>query len=358
MPPRNYPPAFFRYLKARLWNFRQPGFWGTAVFLVIIGLVVREYWLNPNILTHQPKPEVTTQPLTDNIFSNEDKAIAADIDNLPVLLNDFEPVNLSTSVNAPQENTQNKKSENFLEDVINKQNAAANQAKSANINLGIVNSNPDTNVKNPFVVEAENLLQPKTSESNNQFLGVKYGNTSSESEAVQTTNSGNLGIGLTRKTSKNQNPVLTSPLQAALNQSTNQQQSSLNNATSTPLNSLGTSPYSGSMMMPPTNNLPNQNLPASTGTGYLQPIVTNQPQSTYTNFNNPQVGTGISPVTSTAPSNFTPYAPQPPIQGAVIPSTPVGNNNYGNYSPQPPTQLPQTGGQNPNGNQGTGYRYP
>lgn len=89
MPQRHYPPAYLRYLKARLWNLARPSFWGTAIVLSVVGLVIKEYWTNPDFLAKsQTNPVASPQQPVDSSLSAEDKAIAADIDNLPVLYND------------------------------------------------------------------------------------------------------------------------------------------------------------------------------------------------------------------------------------------------------------------------------
>ena len=374
MPHRHYPPAYLRYLKARLWNLGRPGFWGTAIFLSIVGLVTWEYWSNPDIFVYKQKNQVASQQPADSSLSAEDRAIAADIDNLPVLFNDFDQATVSLTPNTPNENTEEKKSKSLLEDVINKQKSGSDT--KLNPGLG-VNGDTSPAVKNPFVVQTENLLRTGTVDSNNQFLGLKTLNTSSEpTEGEQTSSS--LDIGFTNQTKKNQNSVSLSPLQAALNQSTNQKSSSFNGITATQTNPLGRVSDSGTTLMPPINSLPSQNsLPSSgltpgngytstgtnlpqnpysnlnngqvlpsnglnTGTGYPS-TGTNLPQNPYNNLNSGQVVPNVAPVTppvsSAAPSNISPYSRQIPSQGVITPTNPVG---YGNYGLQQPTQLPQS----------------
>ncbi|MCC5631414.1 hypothetical protein LC613_27040 [Nostoc sphaeroides CHAB 2801] len=374
MPNRHYPPAYLRYLKARLWNLGRPGFWGTAIFLSVVGLVTWEYWSNPNIFVYKQKNQVASEKPADSSLSEENRAIAADIDNLPVLFNDFDQA-ISVTPNNPKENTETKNSQNSLEDVIKKQNSA-NDTK-LNPGLG-VNADTSPSVKNPFVVQTENLLRTGTVDNNNQFLGLKTLTTTSEPTAGETSSS--LGIGLTNQTNKNQNSVSISPLQAALNQSTNQKFSSFN-GTATQTNTLSQASEPGTTLMPPINSLPSQNsLPSAglnTGTGYTSTgtnlqqnpynnlnngnngqVVpsnglntgtgytstgTNLPQSPYNNLNNGQVVPNVAPVTPpvtpAAPYNIAPYSSQIPSQGVVTPTNPAG---YGNYGLQQPMQPPQS----------------
>ncbi|MEH1829139.1 MAG: hypothetical protein V7L22_28040 [Nostoc sp.] len=378
MPNRRYPPAYLRYLRARLWNLGRPGFWVTAIVLSVVGLVTWEYWSNPDIFVYKQKNEVTSQEPVDSSLSEENKAIAADIDNLPVLFNDFEEAALSLTANTPKEKAKDK-SKGFLEDVIKKQNSPGDT--KVNPALG-VNGDTSPAVKNPFVTQTENLLRTGTADSGNQFLGLKTLNGASEPTGGEQTSS-NLDIGLTNQTNKNQNSLSINPLQAALNQSTNQKFSSFNGTTSTQTNTLNGVSDPATTLMPPINSLPNQNsLPitglnpgknyTSTGTNLPQSPYTNLnngqvlpnnglttgtnlPQSPYTNLNNGQVVPNIvpvtPPVTSIAPNNIAPYSSQVPSQSVVTPTNPLGygNNglqqptqpaqsNYGNYVQQQPTQ--------------------
>ncbi|MHC5861478.1 hypothetical protein [Nostoc sp.] len=379
MSNRRYPPAYLRYLRARLWNLGRPGFWVTAIVLSVVGLVTWEYWSNPDIFVYKQKNEVTSQEPVDSSLSEENKAIAADIDNLPVLFNDFEQAALSSQANTSNEKAKDKNSKDFLEDVIKKQNSPDDT--KVNPALG-VNGDTSPVVKNPFVVQTENLLRTGTVDSGNQFLGLKTLNGASEPTGGEQTSS-SLDIGLTNQTNKNQNSLSISPLQAALSQSTNQKLSSFNGITPTQTNALGRVSDPATTLMPPINSLPNQNSLPSTGltpgTNYTS-TGTNLPQSPYNNLNNGQVlpnnglttGTNLPqnpysnlnngqvvpnvvpvtpPVTSIAPSYIAPYSSQSPSQSVVTPTNPLGygNNglqqptqpaqsNYGNYMQQQPTQ--------------------
>ncbi|MBW4479598.1 MAG: hypothetical protein KME54_22825 [Tolypothrix brevis GSE-NOS-MK-07-07A] len=390
MSPQRYPPAYLRYLRARLWNLGRPAFWGTAIFLSVLGLGIREYWANPDFLTFlQNNKQPAAQKPPDSSLSDEDRAIAADIDNLPVLINDAKQSNLLIAPSIRKEKSQDNESKSLLDDLISKQQEAAKNAKSNPV--GIVNNVPAAKVTNPFVAQAESLLQAGTANSGSQLFGVKSSNTSSQPGIAGS--SSNLGIGSANQINNNQNPAAISALQTAINEST-QKPSSLNNTTFNQTNTIERSL--------PTNDLPNQdfstntqlntnpNAPISTtgyqkptltnqpqnfytnssqlGTSYTQPIVTNQPPNYYGNFNNvqplPSVGTPsstVSPGTNTPPNNIAPYFPQAPNQGTVQPSNQVGNLNTSlpeTKSPQsnltvPPVSAGQYGGVNING-----YTYP
>ncbi len=388
MPNRHYPPAYLRYLKARLWNLGRPGFWGTAIFLSVVGLTTWEYWSNPNIFVYKQKNQVASQNPIDSSLSEENRAIAADIDNLPVLFNDFQQSIPSGTASNPKENAEGN-SQNSLEAVINKPKSATDT--KLNPGLGI-NGGTSPAVQNPFVVQTENLLRTGMLDRNNQFSGLKTLTTASEPTGAEQTSS-SPGSGFANQTNKNQNSVSISPLQAALNQSTNQKFSSFN-GTVTQTNALGRVSEPGTTLMPPINSLSSQNsLPSAgltTGTGYTSTGTnlqqnpysnlnngqvlpsnglntgtgytstgTNLPQNPYTNLNNGQVVPNVAPLTppgtSAAPNNIAPYSNQIPSQSVVTPTNPVGygnyglqqpmqplQSNYGNYGLQQPTQPPQS----------------
>ncbi|MGI8501249.1 MAG: hypothetical protein ACR2LR_08920 [Hassallia sp.] len=373
MSPQRYPPAYLRYLRARLWNLGRPAFWGTAIFLSVLGLVIREYWANPDFLTFlQNNKQAATQKPADSSLSDEDRAIAADIDNLPVLINDAQQSNFLVAPSTRKEKSQDNKSKSLLDDLISKQQEAAKNPKSNP--LGIVGNVPASKVTNPFVAQAESLLQAGTTNTGSQLFGVKSSDASSVQPGIAGSSS-NLGIG-SAQTNNNQNPAPISALQAAINEST-QKTSTLNNTTSNFASTIGRSL--------PNNDLSNQGLSANTGlntnpsvritpTGYTQPAVTNQPQNNYTNFPGSQPGTSytqptvtnqpqnnygnlnnvqplpsvvtptstVSPGTYAAPNNIAPYSPQAPNQGTVESSNQVGYGNGNSYPSLPQVKSPES----------------
>jgi len=392
MSPHRYPPAYLRYLRARLWNLGRPAFWGTAIFLSVLGLGIREYWANPDFLTFlQNNKQPAAQKSADSSLSDEDRVIAADIDNLPVLINDAQQSKLLIAPITLKEKSQENKSKSLLDDLISKQQEAAKNAKSNPV--GTVNNVPTAKVTNPFVAQAESLLQAGTANSGSQLFGVKSSNTSSVQPGI-TGSSSNLGIGSPNQINNNQNPAAISALQTAINEST-QKPSTLNNTNSDQTSTIGRSL--------PSNDLPNQDFSANTQlntnpnapistTGYQKPTVTNQPQNIYTNFPGSQSGASytqpivtnqppnyygnfnnvqplpsvITPTSTVSPETYAaPYSHQAPNQGTVQPNNQVGYGN-GNLnssllqtkSPQsnltvPPLSAGQYGGVNING-----YTYP
>jgi hypothetical protein len=390
MPQRHYPPAYLRYLKARLWNLARPSFWGTAIVLSVVGLIIKEYWTNPGFLVNsQTKPVASPQQRVDSSLSAEDKAIAADIDNLPVLYNDAEQAELPPTANTPKDQAQ-PKSKGLLDDLLNKRQPAASDSK-LNLGLDTVNLAPAPKITNPFLTQADNLLQVGTFQTNTQ-TSTNSNNNSLSGSSFQpgvTATSPSLGTQFNNQPDRNINGLTINPLQAALNQSRNQKQSSLNDATSNQTsqtnqtNTLRLTPDGGTTLTQPSNGLPSQTLspntfvnrnptnntiaPGYTGTPYTQPQnsysnfsgtqtsgtpynqpitnqpITNQPQSSYGNFNSNQgfpttapPSTTVTPITP-APTNA-PLVQTPLNQGAVTPTNPTV---YGN-SAVPQAQTPQS----------------
>jgi hypothetical protein len=333
MPHRHYPPAYLRYIKARLWNLGKPSFWGTAIFLSVVGLVIREYWSSPDVFTYKQNNQVTSTRPKDPSLTAEDKAIAADIDNLPALYNDLENINLPAITTTSQEKSQANKSKGFLQDVISKQ-LSSNSVKS-NSDLGTVNNASVPKEQNPFVSQTENLLRFGTLENGSQFSGVKSLNTAGSSSR--------LGIG----TDQSENSSSISPLQSPVNQSSNQPLSSFNGTNSTPTNSLGQSSYGGIQTLP--NSSPSQILTPNTGlngsSGYIQPTVPNPTPNSYNNLNNRQ---------ALPNQTFSPTTRLNTGTGYIQPTVPNPYNNLNNTQALPNQTFSPT----PRLNTGTGYIQP
>ena len=321
MVRRYYPPASLRYLKARLWNLSRPGFWVTAIFLSAIGLVIKEYWIHPDFLTKgQIKQVATNQPA--NSLSKEDKAIAADIDNLPVLYNEAAQTSLPPTVITPKENTQANNSKSLLDALNSTGQTSASEAKPNS--SADAHSSSAPNLENPFLTQAESLLHVGTSGTNSQLLGANSSTSSTVQPGVITPSSTvqpgvapsssvqpgvitpsftvqpgvasssvqpgvaptypNSSLGSANQTNS-QSLAPISPSQPPFNQSINQNQPSLNGLPTT----IRQNSFVGQSL--PINNLPNQINPqttglsgypinpGSTGTGYPQPAITN-PYST------------------------------------------------------------------------------
>ncbi|BAY46548.1 hypothetical protein SAMD00079811_41600 [Scytonema sp. HK-05] len=357
MSRRHYPPAHLRYLKARLWNLSRPGFWGAAIFLSVVGLTIKEYWANPSFFTDWQKNQFAANQPAKSSLSEEDRAIAADIDSLPVLFNTDSGNENSPAARTtkPTQKTQAKNSRDILLEALNSksQTSATDDKSKASVKEG--DSAPAPKLENPFVTQAENLLQLKNfqSGSNSQAVNAL---TPSFGQQDPVKNSFGLGTGLADTTRPNQNIASESALQTALNQSKNQNQPNLNGTTSTQKNLFEQSQLSNqnrsSQIIPSTGLSPNTINPnigtGSTqsglisGTGYIQPPVTNGLQNSIPGtgysqpgFNNllPQnsiPGTGyIQPrVTNQQQNSISGTSYSQPSANSLLPQTPISGAGY------------------------------
>jgi hypothetical protein len=75
-----------RYFIARFRPLTRPVFWAPAIVLMLVMLFTWEFWTRPEFLSYLG---IQSSAETDeNALSAEDRAIGADIDTLPLLLND------------------------------------------------------------------------------------------------------------------------------------------------------------------------------------------------------------------------------------------------------------------------------
>jgi hypothetical protein len=343
MPRSQYPSPYFRYLKARLWNLARPGFWGTAIFLSVVGLVIREHWSNPDFFTHGQKNQAAANNQKSSALSNEDKAIAADIDNLPVLLNDARQMMPAIPGNITAQNIAD--STKALDDLVNRSQARVREAQP-NVNNALANSAAATR-PNPFLVQADSLLQVGT-------LGLSNNSTATSSQ------SSGSGTGLTNQGNQNQNQnrniTVSNPLQTAINtaaiQSTNQNQPPLstttgntttaNTSTATVNNFSGqslpsntfNSQFSSQTITPQTSlNTQATTVPSPTPISTTQPTAINQQTSLYNNFN----------ATQSLPSatQAIPTTPAIPVTPNTIPVAPPVNYNAPAIAIPNSVQVPQ-----------------
>ncbi len=348
MSNRRYPPAYLRYLKARLLILLKPSIWGTAIFLSVIGLVIREYWYNPNMFTYQQNEEVTALQPGNSSLSPEERAIAADIDNSPVLFNDLAQGDIPIIASIPPETLLANNQDNLLPEA-NKQQSTNSAASVLVINTFNSSASPE---KNRFVSEAEDLLQSGGFNSNNnQFLGVNYLAASFPTTGTPTISSMS-GIGVNQTdNSENSDPMSFS--QTPFNPSSNQSASAVNGETANQINFFGQTSSTGVTQMPNYNSLPETGLNGTTG---IQPSVglpNNLQPNSFNNINNiqelprpVQPNTLTSPVTSGiqtgVQTNMTPNSMQPPMSNNVAPISPVVADRNGNLIWRSPSQQMQS----------------
>ncbi|GAB1538745.1 hypothetical protein NUACC21_14090 [Scytonema sp. NUACC21] len=362
MPHRHYPPAYLRYFKARLWNLTRPGFWGTAIFLSVVGLVIKEYWAQPNFLSNRQENQVPANNRGNTPLSPEDKAIAADIDNLPLLVDDSVTANLPATTSKQNQAKNNK----TLLERLNSQNQSSGNDSKSKASANSANSTSTNKIDNPFLAQAESLLKFGNFQDETQSVGVGSLTPTSSQPGI-----GQSSLGLNTGVNFRQTTVRESALQTALNQSTNQNQLSPGNTNSTQVNPFSSlaSPISNTLAqnLTPNNGLTtNANNSSFPRSGYAQPGLTNPLQNSVpgtTGYPQPQLtqpqnfysGTGYTqPGIVTQPQNF--YSGTGYTQPGIVtqPQNVPQNLNVGTGFIQPGQRnlLPQ------NTISGTGYSQP
>ena len=257
-----------RYLKARLSIFTRPSFLAALVFLSCLGFVVKEYWTNPDFLKftqNQSAPSLT--PSNQSSLSEEDRAIAADIDNLSVLDYDKQKANIPITTNLNDSKKIKEQNDAQLNNILD----LAEKSQEANeINPNTTQSQtantPSTSQQNPFLKQAEDLLKFKFDTGNTNANVNSLSPFSTDSQTSQ--NSFNLGINNSNSANSE------SALQKAINESNKNQQVQENSAKNTLTQN--------EQKAPPQNSSANQNLPQSQTSNLVNTNLFNQPLNTQT----------------------------------------------------------------------------
>lgn len=339
MPLSPQPPPSLRYLKVWLRPFKRTMFWGSLTFLSLAGLFVWEAWNHPEwfIPNLEDENPVTANPTGKTQLTKEDSAVAADIDSLPVLLEELDnaDVNLpSLPLNqAPQK-------ESLVNELLRQQTADATKTSNS---PAIGQSAGDLSVTNPFALPTQQTLGADSFNGGNLYFSNNP--TQAESSSVGGTDLLNLTL---------QAPKVSrgSPLQEALERNAANNSSTPATATSTPLSTPSQTSASTNKSSTDTNNStqptqPTQSVsagqgnqvsqsspipyPSVPGQGYVPPVspYSNAPYSTVP-------GQGYVPPVS-------PYSAPPvyiPVPGqGYVPASPYTGTPY--YLP-PASNQPTT----------------
>ncbi|TAE54924.1 MAG: hypothetical protein EAZ87_21225 [Nostocales cyanobacterium] len=370
MPNPKYSQVYIRYLKARLLVVLKPRVWLTGIFLLVLMLIMRELWFKSKPIIqivndkvndkidkieekgfsifrkadskdreNNSKDAAISKPINEEMnFSDEERAIAADIDNLPSLLSDVEEAANILAINTTvPNNSKNRKrkpkqnQENFLEDIIN-QRSTTNQQKLSETSVATNNSNIPLIVNNPFLQQANTLLNYNDDTVNNQGLPVNSLNSlnTSVKPELEDDNSWVRNLNYHHNVNHNQQSVI-NPLEAAIKNSLPTQPINRNSAD---VNSqMGYSQSNNNSSLTNIRDVNGLQMPQNSGVNIPANQVSNTPM--YNVPNNPNLPQPINQNQGVVNST-TPYLP--------IPSG-VGNSNSYNYN-----QLPNSS-QLPNSNQ-------
>ncbi len=369
MSPSNQPPAPLRYFKARLRPLAKPLVWGTATLISLVSLSTWVYFAHPEWLVFSDNQENTspTNTAVDPTFSDEEKAIGADIDTLSVLEKDL--ANSEPFQVAPAET---QKQQGLFDDFL-KQKEAADAQKSSG-SSGTEKLAGQSSITNPFAIKSQDPF--------NNSGTLPSGNSVSAP-------SSNLGAGSVANPAGSSNAATLSPLQSALDRIDAGKQPNLQNPTTAPVSPLqsaldrlntgntiatpaptqaptdklgqnsssnqtptqSTSGIPGQVTAPPSqypgtagySSIPGQSYgstsPVPGATGYnVPPTGTNNPPNSYTYLNQPQAVPGVPPAAQVSPSLTPSNLGQSPFQNATPGNgyaNPGYNSNFGNPAAQP-----------------------
>ncbi|MBE9181090.1 hypothetical protein IQ268_21245 [Oculatella sp. LEGE 06141] len=351
-------PVSLRYIKARLRVLkRRPAVWGSAAGLLAIA-IASVYWVTSDQgSTYSSNASgasgVTSldgltpgQRSTGSLLSDEERAIGADIDNLPLLLDEMDNFNQSSSLGLTGEPSQATAPPELPQQAILSGLDADVPLLNDNLGRGLERqqssqSNSLTNQSRP---SNSTLSDPVEFDSNNSRSN---GSGLSAAEAQSPPGTGSFGVapatgvnGYNAPTTSDQSSSTSSPLQSAI-------ESSTPNSAIAPA-----APAAGMTTGQFNQNLPQTSPPPGT-TGYVippslrapNPVIPNSgvPNSGgYSNFNGYPSVPGLQPAPQLAPT-----IPQPqynPPQSYITPN--YGTNQtsvspYGYSAPVPQPQVTQ-----------------
>lgn len=325
MPFSKQLPAPVNHLKARLRAFKRPMVWGPSVILLLIVFFTLEYWFNPQWFENTPGTANVEGGFNPSV-SSEDGAIGADIDSLPLLLNQL---NEAPSTPAPDQNQQPDK-------VATKPSLFSELLKSGNPSATL-NENSQSSNSLPASPTTSPLLSSTSGLPTQPLVGATPGLTSTSSPSAFSSSLLTSSGGPTTSPSLNlpnasspSSPARVSALQTAIEQSQLQNNSTATapnattgeSGTSTPTSSQ---PFNPSSAIAPSGNsginyssTPGaSSAPPGNSFNYLA-----QPQSDST------VPSGIAPVVPTAPS-IAPVVPSSNLNSNFRQSSFQGNQNNG-----------------------------
>jgi len=215
-------PTSARYLIARLRHWTQPAVWAPLAVLCAGGLFIWEVSVNPERLSIDGEEvPASNSPASLSGLSAEDTAIAAEIDSLPVLVNQF---NGSTASEVNLLNSSVVKSKGLF-DELRDRGLETPQPSSAPKRVGSSEFLPVPNLANPAVEAGNNNRQNSSLPSSNATSPLSLsgsGRLTSGIKTIEPESGGTATATLSQASSeansdkKNDNSLPLSPLQAAM----------------------------------------------------------------------------------------------------------------------------------------------
>lgn len=214
-------PTSVRYLIARLRHWTQPAVWAPLAVLCAGGVFIWEVSVHPERLSIDGEEEAASNNLASLGLSAEDSAIAAEIDSLPVLVNQL---NGSTSSAQNLLNSSVVKSQGLFEEIRDR-GLGIPQPSSAPKRVASSRFLPLPNFANPAVGTANNNPQNSSLPSSNVTSALSLfgsGGLMSGIKTIEPESGGRATATLSQASSaansgkQNENSLPLSPLQAAM----------------------------------------------------------------------------------------------------------------------------------------------
>ena len=210
-----------RYLIARLRHWTQPAVWAPLAVLCAGGVFIWEVSVHPERLSIDSEEEAASNNPASLGLSAEDSAIAAEIDSLPVLVNQL---NGSTSSGLNLLNSSVVKSQGLFEE-ISARGPGIHQPSSAPKRVASSRFLPLPNLTNPAVGTANNNPQNSSLPSSDATSALSLfgsGGLMSGIKTIEPESGGRAAATLSQASSaansgkQNENSLPLSPLQAAM----------------------------------------------------------------------------------------------------------------------------------------------
>jgi len=345
MPIRPQLPASVRYyFRAKLRPFTRPAFWGSLSVLSLIGLFMWEAWQHPEWLFKNPENET---PITDTTLSKEDSAVAADIDSLPVLMQELAQADVSI---AALKLNQQPQIQSFLDEFL-KQQAADAEKISDDAQKATQQPTAPISAYDPLGVETQ---------APSDYSSPYSGGLSTMGNQAAPQNSSLRGTNLAGSTLPTATATPVNPLQAALDRLGNNSPTA-SVQTQTPIETPPAFTNSLGQPTQPNATAPGQVAQPGTPGNSALPGQVGQPGTPSSSFHPGQVAQPGTPSASALPGQVaqpaSPYAgttnySNMPVQvaqpGSPYPSYPgygvtPATSSSGNYANNLPQTLPVPG---------------
>ncbi|MEG4800642.1 hypothetical protein QUB63_05330 [Microcoleus sp. ARI1-B5] len=213
-------PTSVRYLIARLRHWTQPAVWAPLAVLCAGGLFIWEVSVHPERLSIDGEEAASNTPASLPGMSAEDTAIAAEIDSLPVLVNQFNQSNSQLNLlNSPAV-----KSKGLFDEIRDRELETPRQS-SAPKQVASSRFLPVPNLANPAVSTVNNNPQSSSLPSSNATSDLSLSGSGlpiSGIKTIEPDSGGTATATLSQPSSgansgkQNDNPLALSPLQAAM----------------------------------------------------------------------------------------------------------------------------------------------